>query len=338
MLVKFWPHNPSITERYWQELEEEGIEVLINNKSIHDLNEWLVLHKPVLNWILLSRPDVADAVLELAGNKSNWRLAYYGHDLHYRRLGRNALIDNSENLKIQSILFEQIEKKIWGQMDVIFYPAADEVQEVQVWINERNANIQAIQIPVYSYSDDDLSLYKSSHLSEDKTVLMVAGFAHPPNISAALWMINMVWPLIQSEMPEAKLVIAGSHPPQEIIDLASHSIKVTGSLSEIELEELYLNSRIAVAPILHGAGVNGKIVEALKFGVPCITTAMGARGFENLNSSILIADNQQDFASACLLLLSNDQMRKNQSAAGIQYVQNNFSNKKLDLALSTITN
>ena len=65
---------------------------------------------------------------------------------------------------------------------------------------------------------------------------------------------------------------------------------------------------------------------------------MGARGFENLNSSILIADNQQDFASACLLLLSNNQMRENQSAAGIQYVQNNFSNKKLDLALSIITN
>ena len=242
VLVKFWPHNPSITERYWQELEEEGIEVLINKKSIYDLNEWLVLHKPVLNWILLSRPDVADAVLELAGNKPNWRLAYYGHDLHYRRFGRNALIDNSENLKIQSILFEQIEKKIWGQMDVIFYPAADEVQEVQEWINERNANIQAIQIPVYSYSNDEITLRKSSNSWEDKIVLMVAGFAHPPNISAALWMINMVWPLIQNEMPEAKLVIAGSHPPQEIIDLAAPSITVTGSLSEIELEELYLSS------------------------------------------------------------------------------------------------
>ena len=338
VLVKFWPHNPLIINQYLQQLEEEGIEVLTKNKSIYDLNEWLILHKPVLDWILLSRPDVADAVLEVTGNKQNWQLAYYGHDLHYRRLSRNALITNSDNLKMQSIIFEQLEKKIWEAMDVIYYPAADEVKEVQEWANERNANIQAVQIPVYSYSDDDIIVRKPINSSKDKTVLMVAGFAHPPNISAALWMINMVWPLIQSEMPETKLVIAGSYPPQEIIELASHNIKVTGSLSEIELEELYLNSRIAVAPILHGAGVNGKIVEALKFGVPCITTAMGARGFENLNSSILIADNELDFANLCMLLLANDQKWEKQSAAGIEYIKNNFSNKKLDLALSVITN
>jgi glycosyltransferase involved in cell wall biosynthesis len=340
-LVTFWPHNPAITERYRTQLADEGIELLAENDQAYTLEQlaaWVEAQRPVLDWLLLSRPDVADAVLTALGPTPELRLAYYGHDLHHRRLERHATHQGNDlNLMEGAALARLQEQPVWQQVELIYYPAADEVQEVQQWLAGQRSRVDVRQLPVFAYREAELKPPSTARQPpESARLLFVAGFAHPPNADAALWFVRNVWPLVRQGFPTAQLWLVGSDPPAAIEALAGAHISVTGRVSEAVLELCYQQARVAIAPICHGAGVNGKVVEALRHGVPCVCTPQAARGFSDPGAAMRIASDPQAFAEACLQLLTSTAHWQHQAEAGLAYVSQHFSASRLDAALQPL--
>ena len=138
-----------------------------------------------------------------------------------------------------------------------------------------------------------------------QTLLFIGSYFHKPNIDAAEFLIQQIWPHVHKAIPTATLIIAGS-PPEKIPSYGFDipGISFTGFVED--LEGLYRKSRVVCAPILSGSGTRVKIIEAAAYGKPIVSTAIGAEGIQmNHGEEIFLYDDPNSFAKACIELLSD---------------------------------
>ncbi len=345
--VKFWPQNLKCESDYCRALEEMGVEVpyldqplifrlndLPNITAIHYLKwtymfkRWIRAHGDEIDYVLMSRPYVAKFLLGPTRRKTKARIAYYGHDLHYARLRLEAERNSDAALMNKSHSIEKLERKIWKGSDVVLYPSQDEAEAVKAL----EPSVDARYLLPYCFD----YFVKRDKQPEGNTILFVAGFGHPPNVEAALWMARELFPRIKETIPSARLVLAGSNPQQSVRDLASDAIEVTGFLSDAELENRYAQARIAVVPLMVGAGVKLKVVEAMQMGVPLVTTTIGAQGLPGLDGILPVHDDATHFVSSILALMQDDQLALTQSGRQSDYVQGIFSQEAMKKAVQGI--
>jgi GT2 family glycosyltransferase len=322
--IIFWPENLYFDTKYAHYLQEMGVMVLYNHDFPTDFETWFKTNAKFLHGVFLSRPQVAHNVIKTVRTYSNLTVAFYGHDIHHLRLQRQASIDTSDSKAIiEAKLIEEVEKSIWDEADVVFYPSQNEVDYIKEQLISAVSIAKVRLLPPWSFRDFRCDV--SANLEKRAGLLFVAGFAHPPNIEAALWFTKNVWPLVLTSYPSATLTLAGSNPAPEISALSSGSVKVTGYISESELEALYVSSRVSIAPLLHGAGVKGKVVEALRFGLPVVTTPTGVQGIPDPSNAITIAESPAEMAQSILKLLTENKLWLRHSAASLQLVTNLYS-------------
>ncbi len=140
-------------------------------------------------------------------------------------------------------------------------------------------------------------------LTQDLSLLFIGSYLYQPNIDAADFLIQQVWPRVQNEMPGARLTIAGT-PPERISGYAQAPPGVTFTGFVDDVADLYLRSRIVCAPILSGGGTRVKIIEAASYGKPIVSTRIGAEGLGMRDEQqILLRDDAASIAQACLRLL-----------------------------------
>jgi hypothetical protein len=112
-----------------------------------------------------------------------------------------------------------------------------------------------------------------------QALLFVGGFGHRPNRVGLEWFVERVWPLLAGA---ARLIVVGSYCPPELEEKlrAIKDIQFEGSVSEEQLAELYASTRLSLAPLPYGAGLKGKVVEALSWGHRVIGSAYAFEGLE----------------------------------------------------------
>ena len=132
-------------------------------------------------------------------------------------------------------------------------------------------------------------------------IVFVGGFPHTPNVDAAHFIADEVMPLIWRDMPDARLVLVGYAPPPDVLALAGPRVVVTGHVPAVEP---YLDkAQLVLAALRYGAGVKGKIVEALRLGVPVVTTSIGAEGIGIVpGKHALVGESAAELAAAALSL------------------------------------
>ena len=170
-----------------------------------------------------------------------------------------------------------------------------------------------------------------------KDLLFVGGFLHYPNVDSILYFCKEVWPIVKSKLPDIKLFIVGNAPPPEVMELQSEDIIITGW---VPLTQPYLDScRVSIAPITYGAGMKGKIDEAMCSGLPVVTTSMGAEGIGIVNGEhALIADTPEDFADAVVRLYKDKELWEKLSQNGKKLIKENYSPEAVEKKLLKILN
>lgn len=141
-------------------------------------------------------------------------------------------------------------------------------------------------------------------------LLFVGGFAHPPNADAVLWFAREIFPAIRKELPDVKFYVVGSKVTDEIqaLEQPDNGIVIKGFVSDEELERLYASCRVVVVPLRYGAGVKGKVLEALYNGAPVITTSIGAEGIPFVDQALKIEDTAEGFACQTTGLYQNPEL------------------------------
>ena len=163
----------------------------------------------------------------------------------------------------------------------------------------------------------------------------------PPNIEAVLWFANEILPRIIKDVPTVSFVIAGKNPPNEVKALVSSEsiiskhIQVSGFLADPM--PLLASSKVFVVPLLAGGGMRVKILDAWQWGIPVVSTTIGAEGILNQpGENILLADNPEAFANAVIRILTQsdlaDRLRKN----GRVWVEKHFDWRKVYRRLDAI--
>ena len=314
--VKFWPENRGYNEAYTARLEQNGIEVL-DNRWPGELAAWLEANGEELDYVLISRPGTAENTLPIILRKTHATLAYFGHDLHFARMRRQAKLTNDAELFKQAISMERRERRVWRNFDVVIYLSDEEANEVK----RLEPGVLARAIVPYSF---DISPARAM-APATTDILFVAGFAHPPNVDAAKFLIQHILPQLEHAVGPINVVLAGSNPTDEVKALASDRVRVTGYVSDADLAELYGKSRVAIVPLRFGAGVKGKVVEALSYGLPLVTTQIGAQGIPGLAGIVPVHDEPAHIAAAVKRLLMDDGVWHEQSRAQLDFAHKHFS-------------
>ncbi len=147
-------------------------------------------------------------------------------------------------------------------------------------------------------------------------LLLLGGLHWPPNADGARWFLRHVWPLIRQQAPAARLFIVGARPPADIQAAATDPIpthpdqappaSVTVAGYAHDLRPFLEAAAALIVPLRSGGGMRVKIIEAMQWGLPIVSTTIGCEGIEALpDHDILIADDPPALAQAALRLLQD---------------------------------
>lgn len=164
-----------------------------------------------------------------------------------------------------------------------------------------------------------------------KDFVFIGNFWHEPNWDAVLYLKQTIWPLIRKNLPEVNLKIYGAYPSQKVFDLHN---KKEGFLVEGRAEHAksaFDAARVLLAPIRYGAGIKGKLLEAMHFGTPSVTSSVGAESINGLlDWNGFISDSPQEFASNAVFLYENEVFWKECQDRGNIILHSRFMRKDFE--------
>ena len=332
--VKFWPENHYRDPDYVDLLQSIGIEVLCGVEYVGRFDEWVKEHGDRFEAVILNRPHVSVRFVDSVRKNTRARVIYWGCDIHHLRLLEQLKVEPGEQLEEEIVRFREMEHEMWRKSDVILYPSDDETAYLRAWLAENDLPVQAETLPLYGF--DDIPEQAPGKLEERDGILFVAGFAHPPNVDAALWFVREILPRVRNACPGVQVSLVGSNPRPEVLALAGDGIEVTGFVNDEELERRYRAARVATAPLRFGGGMKGKVLEAMRLGVPCVTTSTGVQGLAGAAGFMPGIDDAEEFAQRLVELLTRDQEWKRVSSSGLRFMVESFSAKALANQLAKV--
>ena len=299
-VVKFLGDNFLHEEPYSTQLQQMGIEILYGQEYQVRIWDWLKDHGNDISFAYLNRPHIATKYIDFIKENTNIKVIYYGHDLHFLREGREYALTGDVERRQAAEYWKSIEMSLMYKADVSYYPSYIERDAIKA-VDE---DIPVKDIVAYVYEEFLDNIQDDFAMREG--LLFVGGFAHPPNADAVLWFAREIYPLIREKL-DIPFYVVGSKVTDEIkaLEQPGNGIVIKGFVSEEELAELYRTSRIVVVPLRYGAGVKGKVIEALYNGAPIVTTSIGAEGIPSAGDVMMIQDMPQSFADAVVTLYQN---------------------------------
>lgn len=316
--VKFLPADFRRVDPYSTELNQLGIETLDGEWYRENWESWLQENGQGIDYVFIHRPDTASTFLPVVRSCTNAAIIYQCHDLHYLRLRRKAEVENDESILEEANLYEQKEDFIFLNSDVLL--TFSEVEEN--FLKEKFPDKKVFTVPLFFY---DEVREPEQDFSKRHDLLYVGACAHTPNHDAIAWFCKEVFPLIQKQVPDIALNVVGDNPPADIACLDSESIRILGRVSEEKLERLYESVRMMVVPLRFGAGVKGKVIEALYSGVPFVSTAIGLEGIKGIGQLASPQDSAEDFAAEVVSLYKDENKLEELSRRGSKYVAENLT-------------
>lgn len=320
----FW-HYPDTP--YLDALTQTGIEVLYGERYANRWREWLRENGRYFDYVILSRPHIAVKYIDLVKEVSDAKIIYFGHDLHFLREERQYRVTGDERHLEESRYWREKETDLISKADVGYFFSEVEKDVLA----EENPALDVDVVPLFIY---DRFIEPDYDPSRRRDIMFVGGFAHRPNVDAMQWFVKEVWPRIRAELEGVRLYIIGSNPPEEITALANEEITVTGYVSDEVLEEYYRRCRMVVAPLRFGAGIKGKVVDALYYGMPVVTTPIGAEGLPDAGRYMEVHEDAGSFASAVCELYRDDERLVGMSEGGVEYCRKYFSVSRAGEALA----
>lgn len=318
-IVKFIGDNFYRHEPYTTALQQLGIEVLYGPYYAKHILEWIRRHKDQIDYIFLNRPHISVKYIDTICNETDIKTIYYGHDLHFLRNQREYELTGDKQKQKDSEDWLKKELYLMKKADISYYPSV--IEEAEIHKMDPDIPVKAITAYVYDTFKEDIEY----DFSKREGILFVGGFNHDPNTDAVLWFASEIWPLIH-EKTDASFYIVGSHARKSVEELdGKDGIVFKGFVSDEELEALYARCKITVVPLRYGAGVKGKVVEALYNGMPVVTTSVGAEGIADIENAAVICDDPKAFAAETVKLYQDNRRLKELAVQTQKLIKARFS-------------
>ena len=319
-MVKFLGDNFLHEEPYSTTLQQMGIEILYGSEYQSGIWDWIMKNKDEIDFAYLNRPHIATKYVDFLKKNTDIKIIYYGHDLHFLREYREYELTGDIQKKRESDYWKSIEFSLMEKAAVSYYPSY--VEEEAIHAVKPEIPVKAITAYVYESFLENID----RDFEKREGLLFVGGFAHPPNADAVLWFAREVFPKIREKL-SVNFYMVGSKVTEEIkaLEQPGNGIIVKGFVTEEELSRLYAECRVVVVPLRYGAGVKGKVVEAVYNGAAIVTTSVGAEGIPEAEHVMRIADEPEAFAAAVTEIYESPETCLSMSEATQSYIREHFS-------------
>jgi glycosyltransferase involved in cell wall biosynthesis len=274
---------------YCDELKQAGAEVLLGfgRETLSSLKA----RGSRFDAVWLSRPAIASRyIAAVRSSQPQSRIVYDTVDLHHLRLARQAGV-LGETAGSQEM--EQLELSAARASDVTVVTSSYEAAILRASGIRDVAVVGLAETPVEHVPG-----------AENRAgVLFVGNYAHAPNVDAALRLAGEIMPLVWKRIPGMVLTLAGADPTPAVKKLSGKLVRVPGFVRD--LAPFFAGHRVFGAPVRFGAGLKGKIVQAMAAGIPVVTTSVGAEGLQLEPEEMIVANDEQSFADAVIRLSEN---------------------------------
>jgi GT2 family glycosyltransferase/glycosyltransferase involved in cell wall biosynthesis len=269
--------------------------------------------------VILCRLNVANQLLDTVLTMTDARIVFDTVDLAYLRKERMA-----------KVMGEPIDTNIKSQ-ELHICRCVDEVMVVSP-VEKMMLEEEGLEGKV-SIVTNIHSLTPSSTSFKDRFGLMfIGGFDHQPNVDGIIWFVHKIFPIIQKQLVDIHLDVVGSSPPDSVLALASSCVNVTGYVTDVT--PYFSQARVFVSPLRYGAGVKGKIGQSMAFGLPVVTTSIGAEGmYLEDGVSAMIGDDEKLFADKVITLYENERLWKTLSRNARGVIEHYFTPEVVKNAL-----
>jgi GT2 family glycosyltransferase/glycosyltransferase involved in cell wall biosynthesis len=270
-------------------LQREGIEAWWEPWR-GGLSHWLRQHGRRFDAVVVSRHYVLSPLLPLLRRYApQAQLVFDTVDLHFLREQREA--GHAED----AASAQAAERTLAAELALV---AESDLTWVVSEVERERLHALAPRAKVAVVSNIHEAVHGTPGFGARSDLLFVGGFAHPPNVDAVRWLAGEILPRLRERLPALRLHVVGGGAPADILALANTpGLVLHGQLDA--LEPLLDDCRLSVAPLRYGAGVKGKVNQAMARGLPVVATSLAAEGMRLQDGrEFLLADDAQAFVDA----------------------------------------
>ncbi len=264
-------------------------------------------------------------------------------DLHCLRTARQKAFKENRAFELQDLLSEEVAKREIASIlrcDLSLIISEFEMNILKEVFKINEDLLFYLPFLVDEMNEEDLLQLPSFEKRND--FVFIGNFLHEPNWNTVQYLKEAIWPTIKKDFPEAVLKVYGAYPSQKVLQLhqPKNGFYIMGRAEDAN--EIVKNAKVVLAPIRFGAGLKGKLLEAMQCGTPSATTSVGSEAMhDGLPWNGFIEDNPAEFAKKAIELYQNENLWKEAQKSGIAiinkcYQKSNYSNELISLVNSLL--
>ena len=317
--------SPAMESDFMIDLEAIGVEkksIALNCSSfdefIHELNPTMVffdrfLMEEQFGWRVAEFCPNALRILDTI-------------DLHCLRLSRQKAFKEKCDFDINDLLTEEISKREIAS--ILRCDCSIMVSEFEMDLLKNTFKIDSsllYYLPLLLEPVSTDAIQKWLPFEERKDFIIIGNFLHEPNWNAVQYLKETIWPLIRNEVSEANLLVYGAYPSQKVFQLhqPKEGFHIMGRADNAQ--EVVSKARVVLAPLRFGAGIKGKLLEAMQCGTPSVTTSIGAESMcGDFPWNGFITDSPSEFAAKAISLYNDKTIWNSAQKNGIQIIEKRY--------------
>ena len=252
-------------------------------------------------------------------------------DLHCLRQARQLAVKENRAFTLEDLFSDVAKREIASilRCDVSLLVSEFEIELLK---NQFKVSKDLLYyLPIFAKKLDAIPTY-----TERKDFVFIGNFLHEPNWDCVKYISEVIWPLLHLQLPDAKMLVYGAYPSQKVLELhkPKNNFFIMGRASQAI--EVITKAKVVLAPIRFGAGIKGKLLEAMQCGTPSVTSSIGAEAMaENLDWNGFIKDTPKDVVDAAVLLYQDQELWKQSQENGFEILEKRY--KKADFEKELIS-
>lgn len=314
---------------YMPDLESIGIQlfnIVVNDAGFDDL-------------LKDRKPDVVLFDRFITEEQFGWRVSQHTPyalqildtiDLHCLRQGRHLALKESREFELTDLLKHETAKREIASIyrcDLSLLVSMVEMEILEGTFKIDTKLLVYIPFMFERMEQDKISLLKP--FEEREHFISIGNFLHEPNWDSVQYLKKDIWPLIRKKLPNAEVHIYGAYPSQKVFELDDPKTGFLIRGRALDAMEVMTNAKICLAPLRFGAGIKGKLSDAMLCGTPSVTTSVGAESMsEDLPWNGKIADSPTDISDAAVILYQSEKEWKISQGNGINIINQVFNKTK----------
>lgn len=247
-------------------------------------------------------------------------------DLHCLRVARQRAFKEKRAFVEADLLVEEVAKREIAS--ILRCDLSLMISEYEMQLLTETFKIDSLLLFYLPFLLEEISnadIDKLPSFEERKNFVFIGNFLHEPNWNAVQYLKETIWPLIKKQLPKAVLNVYGAYPSQKVLQLnnVKEGFIVKGRAANAS--EVVQEARVVLAPLRFGAGIKGKLLEAMQCGTPSGTTSIGAESmYGDLDWNGFITDDPEVFAKEAVALYQDEKLWLEGQKNGVEIINHRY--------------